>query len=41
QVGNYAEIFERNLGAGSPWNFNRGVNALWDKGGVMYALPLR
>lgn len=41
QVGNYSEIFDRNLGAQSPWNFSRGVNALWDRGGVMYALPLR
>ncbi len=41
QVGNYSEIFERTLGAGSPYNFSRAVNALWNKGGVMYALPLR
>jgi|SRR5476649_97517 len=41
QVGNYSEIYERNLGSESMWNFPRGVNALWDKGGVMYALPLR
>ena len=41
QVGNYGEIYERNLGSESKWNFPRGVNALWNKGGVMYALPLR
>ena len=41
QVGNYGEIYERNLGSESRWNFPRGVNALWDKGGVLYALPLR
>jgi general L-amino acid transport system substrate-binding protein len=41
QVGNYGEIYSRNLGAESQWNFPRGVNALWDKGGVMFALPLR
>ena len=41
QVGNYDEIYERNLGAASKWNFPRGVNALWDKGGALYALPLR
>jgi len=41
QVGNYSEIFERTLGAATQWNFYRGVNALWNKGGVMYALPLR
>jgi len=41
QVGNYGEIFERNVGAGSPLKFGRGVNALWTKGGAMYAPPLR
>ena len=41
QVGNYSEIFERTLGSASQWNFSRGANALWNKGGVMYALPLR
>ena len=41
QVGNYDDIFERNLGMGSPWKFARGATALWNKGGVMYALPLR
>lgn len=40
QVGNYAEIYDRNFGAGSPLKFGRGVNALWGKGGVMYSLPM-
>ncbi len=41
QVGNYSESYERNVGAGSPLKFTRGVNALWSKGGLMYPLPLR
>ena len=41
QVGNYGEIFDRNLGLQSPWKFQRGTTALWNKGGLMYALPLR
>jgi general L-amino acid transport system substrate-binding protein len=41
QVGNYGEIFERNVGTGSPLNIARGLNALWSKGGIMYAPPLR
>lgn len=41
QVGNYSEIYERNLGAYSPLKFARGVNALWNNGGALYALPLR
>jgi general L-amino acid transport system substrate-binding protein len=40
QVGNYAEVYDRNFGAGSPLKFGRGVNALWGKGGVMYSLPM-
>jgi general L-amino acid transport system substrate-binding protein len=40
-VGNYAEIFERNLGAGSPLKFDRGLNAQWTKGGLIYAMPIR
>lgn len=39
--GNYGEIFERNLGSGSPLKLNRGLNALWSKGGQMYAIPFR
>jgi general L-amino acid transport system substrate-binding protein len=41
QVGNYAEIFERNVGADSPLKIKRGLNALWNKGGILYAPPLR
>ncbi|MBS0538659.1 MAG: amino acid ABC transporter substrate-binding protein [Proteobacteria bacterium] len=41
QVGNYGEIFERNVGGGSALKFGRGVNALWTRGGAMYAPPLR
>ena len=41
QVGNYGEIFERNVGQGSPLKLERGLNALWTKGGLMYAPPFR
>lgn len=41
QTGNYGEIFERNLGAGSPLHLARGLNALWNAGGLHYPLPLR
>lgn len=41
QVGNYAEIFERNVGAGSALKIARGQNALWNKGGLQYAPPMR
>ena len=41
QVGNYGEVFERNLGHASPLGLERGVNALWTNGGLMYAPPLR
>lgn len=40
-VGNYGEIFDRNLGAGSPLKLPRGQNQLWNKGGLMYAPPIR
>jgi general L-amino acid transport system substrate-binding protein len=40
-TGNYGEIFERNVGPKTPLNLPRGVNALWNKGGVMYAPPVR
>jgi general L-amino acid transport system substrate-binding protein len=39
--GNYGEIFNRNLGADSPLKLPRGLNALWNKGGILYAPPLR
>lgn len=40
-VGNYGEIFERNIGQGSPLKIARGLNALWSKGGLQYAPPIR
>ncbi|HUV32488.1 MAG TPA: amino acid ABC transporter substrate-binding protein [Devosiaceae bacterium] len=40
-VGNYAQVFDRNLGASSPLGMIRGQNALWTKGGLMYAPPIR
>jgi general L-amino acid transport system substrate-binding protein len=40
-VGNYGEIFERNLGSGSPIGLQRGLNGLWTRGGLMYAPPIR
>lgn len=41
QVGNYGEIFDRHLGAGSPIGLARGVNDQWMRGGLMYAPPIR
>jgi general L-amino acid transport system substrate-binding protein len=41
QGGNYAEIYERNVGKGSALKFARGINALWSRGGVMYPLPMQ
>lgn len=41
QVGNYAESYERNAGAGSKLKLPRGLNALWTDGGLMYPMPLR
>jgi len=40
-VGNYGEMFERDLGSGSPRKLPRGPNNLWTQGGLMYALPIR
>jgi general L-amino acid transport system substrate-binding protein len=40
-VGNYAEIYERNLGAKSRLGIPRGLNQLWSMGGILYAPPLR
>jgi general L-amino acid transport system substrate-binding protein len=40
-VGNYGELFERDLGQGSVMRLPRGANNLWTRGGLMYALPLR
>ncbi len=41
QVGNYAEIFNRHLGPDTIFGLNRGVNALWTDGGLLYAAPFR
>ncbi|MDQ0208061.1 amino acid ABC transporter substrate-binding protein [Alkalicoccobacillus murimartini] len=41
QVGNYAEIYDRNLGADSPFNLDRGLNALYLDGGLLYSPPFR
>jgi general L-amino acid transport system substrate-binding protein len=40
-VGNYGQIFDRNLGEGSPLGIRRGVNALWTEGGILYAPPMQ
>jgi general L-amino acid transport system substrate-binding protein len=40
-TGNYGEIFERNIGEGSPLKIARGLNALWSKGGLQYSPPIR
>lgn len=40
-TGNYAEIFDRNVGAGSPVGLARGANALWNDGGLQYSPPIR
>jgi general L-amino acid transport system substrate-binding protein len=41
QVGNYAEIFERNVGKNTPLKLERGLNALWKNDGLMYSPPFR
>ena len=40
-VGNYGEVFERNLGESSKLKIKRGVNALWTKNGLQYPYPIR
>ena len=40
-VGNYGEMFERNVGSASPLKLERGLNRLWTQGGLMYAPPMR
>jgi general L-amino acid transport system substrate-binding protein len=40
-VGNYGEVFERNVGQGSPLKIARGLNGLWTKGGLQFAPPVR
>jgi general L-amino acid transport system substrate-binding protein len=39
--GNYGEIFERNVGKASPLKLDRGLNATWSRGGLMYAIPIK
>ena len=39
-VGNYGEVFDRNVGAGSPIKIDRGVNKLWTQGGIQYGMPI-
>lgn len=41
QVGNYGEVYERNVGPDTPLKLDRGVNALWTDGGLQYAPPIR
>ena len=41
QVGNYGEIFERNIGPSTPIGLERGLNALWTEGGLQYSPPFR
>ena len=41
QVGNYGEVFEKNVGESSPLKIKRGLNNLWSKGGLQYAPPIR
>ncbi len=41
QVGNYAESYDRNVGAGSRLAIPRGLNHLWSDGGIQYAPPIR
>jgi general L-amino acid transport system substrate-binding protein len=40
-VGNYGEMYERNVGAGSELRIERGLNRLWNQGGLMYSPPIR
>ncbi|MBM3523151.1 MAG: amino acid ABC transporter substrate-binding protein [Alphaproteobacteria bacterium] len=40
-LGNYAEIYEKNLGPKTPINLERGLNTLWNKGGLLYSPPMR
>ena len=41
KVGNYSESFERNVGVNTSIGLERGLNALWNNGGVLYAPPMR
>ena len=39
-VGNYGEVYERNVGRDSPLKIERGLNRLWNQGGLHYAPPI-
>ena len=41
QVGNYGEIYDRNLGPDTQFNIPRGLNAQWSDGGLIYGMPFR
>jgi general L-amino acid transport system substrate-binding protein len=41
QVGNYGEVYDRNVGEGSPLKLSRGINDLWTRGGLLYAPPFK
>ena len=40
-VGNYGDVYDRNLGTRSKLGIARGLNSLWDRGGIQYAPPIR
>jgi general L-amino acid transport system substrate-binding protein len=40
-VGNYGEVWDRNLGAATPLKLDRGLNAQWNKGGLLYSPPFQ
>jgi general L-amino acid transport system substrate-binding protein len=40
-IGNYGEVYDRNIGSDSKLKIPRGLNQLWNAGGIMYAPPLR
>ena len=41
QVGNYGEIYERNMGESTPLGLPRGLNSLWRDGGLLFSPPFR
>jgi general L-amino acid transport system substrate-binding protein len=41
QVGNYGESFTKHIGPGTPLNLERGLNNLWNNGGILYVPPFR
>ena len=41
QVGNYGEVYDRNLGPKTPLALERGLNNQWNKGGILYSPPIR